>query len=311
MATNKSNQIAFSDISKQVDEATSGADAHRADRLDHLLVARKAKETGLTREQARLTKKLGADHARVAAIADRRTANAGLRRDLALESVRARTEIPKVDDTTWALLGVVRDADLKPVASVTVALYDAGGRVIDNLGYACTDRTGRFRIEATNVKASGPPVFARVTTADGTLLAVDRTPLHPAGGTLDYREITVSDATKPCPPPAPPPATPDAWVVRGRVTDKAGAGLSGLTVSVFDKDLIFDDRLGETKTDKDGQYSFTYRTEQFRDLIESKPDLYVKVADASGKTLYSSKGAIRYAAGRIETINVQIEPRKT
>ena len=78
-------------------------------------------------------------------------------------------------------------------------------------------------------------------------------------------------------------------------------------VSVYDKDLFFDDRLGQAKTDENGNYQLVYRTEDFRDLIERKPDIYVKVMDQNKTTLYSSKGAIRYEAGRVEIINVEIE----
>ena len=82
---------------------------------------------------------------------------------------------------------------------------------------------------------------------------------------------------------------------------------SGLFVSVYDKDLFFDDRLGQSETDANGNYSLTYRTEDFRDLIERKPDLYLKVIDKKGKTLYTTKGQVWYEAGRIETIDVKID----
>lgn len=102
---------------------------------------------------------------------------------------------------------------------------------------------------------------------------------------------------------------PNAWMVRGRITDESGDGLGGLIVSVYDKDLVFDDRLGETVTDESGNYLLAYRTEDFRDLIENKPDIYVKIMDRNRKTLYTSKETIRYEAGRVEIINVKIKKR--
>jgi hypothetical protein len=96
------------------------------------------------------------------------------------------------------------------------------------------------------------------------------------------------------------------WAVRGRVTDEAGKGLGGLTVSLYDKDLLFDDRLGQTETDADGNYSFNYHTEDFRDLVERKPDIYLKVIDREGRTLYTSKRKIKYEAGRVEIVNAQV-----
>lgn len=67
------------------------------------------------------------------------------------------------------------------------------------------------------------------------------------------------------------------------MTDKEGKGLSNLVVSLYDKDLLFDEKLGQAETDENGFYSLTYRIEDFGDLIERKPDIYVKVLDQKGK----------------------------
>lgn len=310
---NRQKEMAFDDVSRELDNGIAGADKLRADQLDRLIVARRAKDTGLKREQARLTKKLGADHPRVAAIAGRLKVNAGMQRDLTLESARARIEIPKIDETSWALLGFVRDKDLQGVPGVTVALYDGKGKWVEQLGYACTRDDGHFRIEAHNVRPVDEPVFVHVLSAQTVDLYADQVPLTPTGGKIDYREIILSSNGQTCPPPGGPPhgpaVTPDAWIVRGRVTDSEGKGLSGLTVSVYDKDLIFADRLGRTKTDENGNYLLMYRAEEFRDLIEKNPDIYMKVLDQNGETLYSSKNPVRYEAGRVDIINVEIERR--
>jgi hypothetical protein len=307
---NKPKEIAFDDVSRELDRGIAGADKLRADQLEQLTVARQAKDTGLRREHARLTKKLGPDHPRVAAIAGRLNVNAGMKRDLTLESARARTEVPKLDETSWALLGFVRDKDLNGLPDLTVALYDGKGKWVEQLGYACTREDGHFRLEVRTLGQVAGPVFAHVLTAQSAHLYADPVALTPEGGKIDYREIILSKSGQPCPPPGGPSrgpaAAPDAWIVRGRVTDRAGKGLSGLTVSVYDKDLLFDDRLGETETDAEGNYQVTYRTEDFRDLIEKKPDIYVKVMDQKGKTVYTSKTAVRYEAGRVEVVDVEI-----
>ncbi|MCP4401365.1 MAG: hypothetical protein GY801_29205 [bacterium] len=54
---------------------------------------------------------------------------------------------------------------------------------------------------------------------------------------------------------------------------------------------------------------FTYRAEDFRDLIEAKPDLYLKVLDKKGKELYTSGKPVRYEAERIEVFNIKIKER--
>lgn len=50
-------------------------------------------------------------------------------------------------------------------------------------------------------------------------------------------------------------------------------------------------------------------TEDFRDLIERSPDIYSKVMNQTGETLYTSKGSIRSESGRLEIMNVEIEKR--
>lgn len=107
-------------------------------------------------------------------------------------------------------------------------------------------------------------------------------------------------------------AVADTWVVRGRVTDESGKGLGleGLTVSVYDKDLIFHDRLGDPKTDASGNFVVTYHTEDFRDVVECKPDIYLKVLNQKGSMLYSSKKSVRYEAGRVEIFAIEIAADK-
>ncbi|MBV9957042.1 MAG: hypothetical protein JO360_01420, partial [Acidobacteria bacterium] len=96
------------------------------------------------------------------------------------------------------------------------------------------------------------------------------------------------------------------WTVRGRVTDRSGQAASDLIVSLYDEDLFFDDLLGQTTTDEDGRYSFAYHAEDFRDLFEKKPDLYLKVMDRRGRTLYDSACDVYFEAGRTEVIDIDL-----
>jgi hypothetical protein len=311
----------FDELSRELDKRVGGADKVRADELTQLAETRRAKEAGMKREQARLTKKYGPDHPRVAAITNRLAVNASLTRDLNLEATRVRADIPRVNATGWAVHGHVRDKDLKPVGGLTVALYDSKARWVEAMGYACTRSDGYYRIETKQVGATDGPFFLRVLSGNATHLYSDQTPLTPVGGAIDSREVVLGSAV--CAPPVTSPNDPvpgpDAgpvggpgvqsggWAVRGRVTNEEGQGLGGLVVSLYDRDLFFDDRLGQTETDANGYYSFNYRTEDFRDLIERKPDIYLKVLDKQGRTLYTSKRKVRYESGRVEIINAQVD----
>ena len=307
---NKQKEVSFDEVSREFDKRIAGTDQLRAEQLEQLIVVRQAKATALKREEARLTKKLGASHPRVAEISARRNMNSLLVRDLNVEATRARVDVPQVDDKTWAVFGFVRDKDFNGVPNLTVALYDEKGNWVEQLGYACTRKDGSFKLETQNFAQVKTPVFLHVLTGQAVRLYADQVPLTPKGSGLDYREIILSENAQACNSPftnpKEPVSAPGAWIVRGRVSDAQGKGLGGVTVSLYDKDLFFDDRLGETKTDERGDYSLTYHAEEFRDLIERKPDIYLKVIDEKGKTLYKSKEAIRYESGRVETINVSV-----
>ena len=324
----RQKQISLSDVSRQIDEGIGGADVLRAGELDRLQAVRRAKDARLQREQTRLANKLGADHPRVTALNTRLEINNRLIEDLVAETDRAKAEIPVIDPNAWVLHGFVRDKDGNAAQNLTVALFDGTGARLDKLGHACTDANGRFNLEARDPKCiDGRPVYIRVLDNKGAVLYADKSALTPALGRVDYREITLSGNESVCVPPPEPPTTPpatepqtvpptrdlsdqpDTWIVRGRVTDENGHGLSGLIVSVYDQDLLFDDRLGETETDNEGRFTFTYHTEDFRDLIELRPDIYVRVLNRKRKTIYTSGAAIRSEAGHVEEFEIIIDAR--
>ncbi len=95
------------------------------------------------------------------------------------------------------------------------------------------------------------------------------------------------------------------------VEEESGKPLEGLRVRAYDKDLVFDDDLGETTTDADGRFEISYTDVQFRDLEETEPDLYLRVYDASGsRLLYSTEKAVRRSALMLEEYDIQIPADK-
>jgi len=99
---------------------------------------------------------------------------------------------------------------------------------------------------------------------------------------------------------------PDDWLVIGRVVGPGGRGLPDLRVSVIDKDLLFDDRLGESVTDAKGEFYILYHTNDFEDLFDAQPDLYVKVMNEKGKMLFTSEKAVRWQSDRVEYFEIEI-----
>ena len=79
-----------------------------------------------------------------------------------------------------------------------------------------------------------------------------------------------------------------------------------MIVSIYDADLLFDDRLGQTETDANGRYTFTYSTADFGDLFERHPDIYLKVMDRASQTLYTTENTIRCEAGHVEIVDITL-----
>jgi len=88
---------------------------------------------------------------------------------------------------------------------------------------------------------------------------------------------------------------------------ETGAGIPGLIVEVVDQDKCRDDRLGSCITDKKGRFNLCYEAEDFRQLYyEKRPDLYLRVKTADDKIIHTTKGKVRYEAGRTEAFIIQL-----
>ncbi len=98
------------------------------------------------------------------------------------------------------------------------------------------------------------------------------------------------------------------YKITGRVrVEESGAPCEGLLVRAWDKDLIFDDHLGDARTGPDGRFEISFTDEQFRQVFDENPDEYLRVYDASGRLeLYSTRGAVRRDAGEVEHFEIAI-----
>lgn len=97
-------------------------------------------------------------------------------------------------------------------------------------------------------------------------------------------------------------------IVRVRET---GQPLPGLIVRAYDKDLLYDDLLGDTTTDALGRFEIRYAGNDFRELFETHPDIYFKILDIKGKrVIHSTADSVRCDTGIDEFFEIEIPQHK-
>ena len=103
---------------------------------------------------------------------------------------------------------------------------------------------------------------------------------------------------------------PHEWMVYGQVVDSRGNPVAGVTVRVYDQDRKYDDLLGYTTTDRFGDFQLIYHERTFYEPGEGAPELYLRVEDAAGNELYSTRDRIRHESGRVEYFLIELERTK-
>ncbi|MGQ3685432.1 MAG: carboxypeptidase-like regulatory domain-containing protein [Candidatus Loosdrechtia sp.] len=309
-------KITEEEIFGKIDASFDNADKLRGEGLERVKLFHSVKNRALEKEYKRLSEKLGDGHPRVKMLSARITYNQGLFKDLDVEIERAMVKVPSFDKNSWMVHGRVLDMNRKGISGLTVSLYDERGNRVKEPGYGCTDKQGYFSIVYTPKERDKSEVtesmklFLYVSDKNYRIVYKDSEPLSVRIGQIDYREISLSGEDV-CSAPEPGKddtiTDDDTWILKGRVTDENGRGIGGLTIRPFDKELRFANQLGATVTDKDGYFMLSYKTENLRDLIEVRPDIYLNVLDKEGKALYTSKKAVRYEAGRIEEFDIKIK----
>ena len=104
---------------------------------------------------------------------------------------------------------------------------------------------------------------------------------------------------------------PDSFRVLGTIEEEeTGRPLANLIVRAFDRDLLFDDKVGYATTDEDGRFEIHFKRRDFRDVGESRPDLYLRIYDRSGvREIHQTTDAIRWNASSTERYGLRIPAR--
>lgn len=289
----------------------------RLQSLMQLKMIHTIKNNTLQKEKERLSKKLGKDHPRIKQIDDHLKQNANFVKALNVETKLANITVPEFDAKTWLVHGRVVEETFLGISGLTVSFFNKNNHWIKSLGSACTDETGYFALVIKPERSVSEKLFLTVTNHDQKILYQEETPLYIKPGEIECRNIILIHPKLRGIPPILHGAKADitaflldGWIVDGRVSDQYGKGIRGLVVTLYDKDLLFDDLLGLTITDEDGRFEFMYQEEDYQELFERSPDIYLKVMDKHGKELHSTRKSIRFKAGKKETINITIKRKR-
>lgn len=96
--------------------------------------------------------------------------------------------------------------------------------------------------------------------------------------------------------------------VKGKIEDAQKTPLPNLIVRAYDIDLRRRELLGETTTDRKGEYAISYTTAQFVRAEKDRADMLLEVLDTHGNSIGQSEVLFHAADGAI--INMAIAPEK-
>jgi carotenoid cleavage dioxygenase len=83
--------------------------------------------------------------------------------------------------------------------------------------------------------------------------------------------------------------------------------LPDLRIAAYDKDLVKDDFLGEATTDANGAFEIRFTDADFKDLVESKPDIYLCVfCGESVEPIHDTRCEIRENASHEEHFELHV-----
>ncbi|MBU2597965.1 MAG: hypothetical protein KKC53_02105 [Actinobacteria bacterium] len=96
--------------------------------------------------------------------------------------------------------------------------------------------------------------------------------------------------------------------IYGKIIEKeTGNGISNLIVKAVDKDLIYNDILGEVITDKNGNFEIKYSEEDFKEFfLDKEPDIYLTIKNPGGEVIYTTETRVIYDALETEEFVIKI-----
>ncbi|MGA9587157.1 MAG: hypothetical protein WBQ95_17615 [Terracidiphilus sp.] len=181
---------------------------------------------------------------------------------------------------------------LQAAVTATVGTADAGGsQSIQNLTLLHSARLSQLKRTAATLKqqygASDPNVTAaEAAVKAGSARVAQMAALHQQAST-----------------PAPLVSTP-GWALQGRVFSSTLQPVQNLTVFLVDASKTFQQEYGFAYTDSSGYFLLSF--EGTKDSHASAPQLYIEIANASGKPIYLGTDVFSPAAGSTTYQNITL-----
>jgi hypothetical protein len=293
---------------------------------DHLTAIKSLKELHILghglgqHEIKRLRRNLGKKHPRVRSMKERLKQNFNLVQDLEVELEVAKTRAPELKEHGALIHGRIFDENNRGMAGLTVYMENEKGTPLRYLGRAESDTSGYYAlpIEAAVlerlVTEEKEGVYLVIRIREDRILHRESKPLIPAAGDRIIKNIglkrtdvmPIEKEEKPTDKEQPTPSR-DKWGVRGKVFDReTKRGIGRLTISLYDKEKRFDDVLGSTGTDRQGQFEIIHSTRDFRALFRAKPNLFLKVLYKE-RIISAPKRKVKYKAGHMDYFDIPID----
>ena len=284
----------LADETDRIDASYTALDSMRIENLDLAQQVQSARRRSLAREYDRTSTGAAAPTSRI--LSTRISYAAAVDRGLREEAAASRGTVADFKSNTIAIQGRVLTARGAAAKAMHVTIVDEQGTTIAE---GVTDAHGSYalNVAADPAAATDGAYVVRVSDSAGTEVSRDALVLSRLPGSAVYREIALAQAQ---------PAPQEQWRVHGIVLNRAGAPIAGVTVSVYDRDVRFDDFLGSSPTDEKGAFSVAFTRKDFDESGEEGPDIYIRVFDSNKRLLYSSETRVRKEAGKDETFAIRL-----
>jgi hypothetical protein len=97
------------------------------------------------------------------------------------------------------------------------------------------------------------------------------------------------------------------FIISGGIREKEnGDSVPGLLVRAIDKDLLFSDLLGTATTDAEGRFKIIYEESDFRELFDTRPDIYLSIYAPPFQHLMDTRETVRWGASEREYFEIEI-----